>query len=143
MLGYWRKPEETAATLRPGDIPEERVLHTGDQFRADADGFLYFVGRTDDVFKTRGEKVAPREIEGVIYEMESVAEVVVIGVPHEIDGQAVKAIVVPRPGTMLDERAVRLHCRARLPSHLVPRFVELRSSLPRTASGKIRKTELA
>lgn len=142
MLGYWGKPRETAAVLRPGDIPEDRLLHTGDQFKTDADWFLYFVGRTDDVFKTRGEKVAPKEIEGVIYEMESVAEVVVIGVPHEIDGHAVKAIVVPRPGAALDERAVRLHCRARLPSHLVPRFVELRTALPRTESGKIRKTGL-
>ena len=143
MLGYWRRPQETAAVLRPGDIPDERVLYTGDQFMTDDEGFLYFVGRTDDVFKTRGEKVAPKEIEGVIYEMESVAEVVVIGVAHEIDGQAIKAIVVPRPGAQLDEQAVRLHCRSRLPSHLVPRFVELRSELPKTDSGKVRKTELA
>jgi long-chain acyl-CoA synthetase len=143
MLGYWRKPAETAAALRPGDIPEERYLRTGDLFKADEDGFLYFVGRTDDVFKTRGEKVAPREVEGAIYEMEAVAEVVVIGVPHEVDGHAVKAIVVTRPGAVLDERAVRLHCRARLPSHLVPRFVEIREALPKTESGKIRRTGLA
>jgi len=143
MLGYWRKPEATAAVLLRGDIPEERFLRTGDQFKTDQDAFLYFVGRTDDVFKTRGEKVAPREIEGVIYEMETVAEVVVVGVPHDIDGHAVKAIVVPRRGALLDERAVRVHCRARLPSHLVPRFIELRDALPRTESGKIRKSGLA
>ena len=143
MLGYWRRPAETAATLQPGDLQEDRVLHTGDLFRTDADGFLFFVGRVDDVFKTRGEKVSPREIEGVIYEMESVAQVVVVGVPHEIDGHAVKAIVVPRPGVSLDERAVRLHCRARLPSHLVPSFVEIRIALPRTESGKIHKHGLA
>jgi acyl-CoA synthetase (AMP-forming)/AMP-acid ligase II len=142
MLGYWRRPEETAAVLRPGPIPEERILHTRDLFCTDEDGFLYFVGRTDDVFKTRGEKVAPKEIEGVIYELESVAEVVVVGVDHDIDGQAIKAIVVPRPGAQLDEGTIRRHCRGRLPSHLVPRFVELRSELPRTDSGKVRKTEL-
>lgn len=143
MLGYWRRPEETTRALRPGEPPEDRILHTGDQFTTDEDGFLYFAGRTDDVFKTRGEKVAPREIEGVIYELEAVAEAVVIGVPHDIDGQAVKAFVVPRPGATLDERAVRQHCRSRLPSHLVPRFVEIRDSLPRTESGKLRRTGLA
>ena len=143
MPGYWRRPAETADALRPGPLGEDRVLHTGDQFRADADGFLYYVGRTDDVFKTRGEKVAPREIEGVLYELDSVAEAVVIGVPHELDGQAVKAFVVPRAGAVLDEAIVRRHCRRRLPSHLVPRFVEVRASLPRTESGKIRRTELA
>lgn len=143
MPGYWRRPAETAEALRPGPLGEDRVLHTGDQFRTDDDGFLFYVGRTDDVFKTRGEKVAPREIEGVLYELDSVAEAVVIGVPHELDGQAVKAFIVPRPGAVLDETIVRRHCRARLPSHLVPRFVEMRASLPRTESGKIRRTELA
>jgi long-chain acyl-CoA synthetase len=143
MPGYWRRPAETAEALRPGPLGEDRVLHTGDQFRTDVDGFLYFVGRTDDVFKTRGEKVAPREIEAVLYELDTVAEAVVIGVPHELDGQAVKAFIVPRPGAILDEAIVRRHCRSRLPSHLVPRFVEVRDSLPRTESGKIRRTELA
>jgi acyl-CoA synthetase (AMP-forming)/AMP-acid ligase II len=143
MPGYWRRPAETAEALRPGPLGEDRVLHTGDQFKSDADGFLYYVGRTDDVFKTRGEKVAPREVEGVLYELDTVAEAVVIGVPHELDGQAVKAFIVPRPGAVLDEATVRRHCRARLPSHLVPRFVEIRESLPRTESGKIRRTGLA
>lgn len=143
MLGYWNKPRETAEAIGSGPLLGDRLLRSGDLFRTDADGFLWFVGRKDDVFKTRGEKVAPKEVEAVIYELEAVAEVAVIGVPHDVDGHAVKAFVVPRPEAMIDETAVRRYCRGRLPSHLVPRFVEIRSSLPRTQSGKIRKTDLA
>lgn len=142
MLGYWNKPRETAKAIYPGPAAGDRLLRSGDLFRTDVDGFLWFVGRKDDVFKTRGEKVAPKEVEGVIYELETVAEVAVIGVPHDVDGMAVKAFVVPRPGATIDETTIRRYCRSRLPSHLVPRFVEVRKSLPRTQSGKIRKTEL-
>ncbi|HEY8524283.1 MAG TPA: class I adenylate-forming enzyme family protein [Acidimicrobiales bacterium] len=143
MRGYWGKPEETAAVLRPGDIPGELVLHTGDQFVADEEGFLYFVGRGDDVFKSKGEKVSPREVEHVLYELADVAEAAVVGVPDEIDGMAIKAVVAPRPGATLTEAEVRRHCRARLESYLVPKHVEIRASLPKTESGKIRKASLA
>jgi long-chain acyl-CoA synthetase len=143
MRGYWGKPDETAAVLRPGETPGEVVLHTGDQFRADDEGFLYFVGRGDDVFKCKGEKISPKEVEHVLYELDDVAEAAVIGVPHEIDGMAVKAVVAPQAGATLTEAAVRRHCRARLESYMVPRHVEIRASLPKTESGKIRKTALA
>jgi amino acid adenylation domain-containing protein len=143
MRGYWGKPDETAACLRPGEIEGELVLHTGDRFWADEDGFLYFVGREDDVFKCRGEKIAPKEIEHVLYELPDIAEAVVVGVPHELDGTAVKAVVVPRPGSGLAENQVRGHCRSRLESHMVPRFVEVREELPKTDSGKIRRAGLA
>jgi long-chain acyl-CoA synthetase len=142
MLGYWGKPEETAASLQPGELCGERVLYTGDLFRTDEEGYLYWVGRRDDVFKSRGEKVAPSEIESAIYELDGVAEVAVVGVPHDTDGIAIKAFVVPRPEVSLDEQDIRRHCRARLASHLAPRFVEFRSELPRTPSGKIRKAGL-
>jgi long-chain acyl-CoA synthetase len=143
MRGYWGKPDETAAVLRPGEIAGELVLHTGDQFRTDDEGFLYFVGRGDDVFKSKGEKISPKEVEHVLYELDTVAEAAVVGVPDEIDGMAVKAVVAPRDGSMLTEAAVRKHCRARLESYMVPRYVEVRESLPKTESGKIRKAELA
>jgi amino acid adenylation domain-containing protein len=142
MRGYWRKPEATATRLREGDIPGEKVLYTGDLFRADADGFLYFVGRTDDVFKCRGEKVSPGEIEQVLYQLDGVAEAAVVGVPDELDGMAVKAVLAPRPGAELTEEDIRRHCRARLEPTLVPRHIELRDELPKTDSGKIRKAEL-
>ena len=141
MRGYWRRPEATARTLRPG--PEgETLLFTGDLFIADAAGYLSFVARKDDVFKCRGEKVSPREVENAIYELPEIAEVAVIGVPDPADGLAVKAYVVLRDGASIDEARLRQHCRGRLESHLVPRYFELRDSLPRTDNGKIRRTDL-
>ena len=94
MRGYWEKPEETAERLKPGPLPGEMVLYTGDLFRTDEEGYLYFVGRKDDIIKTRGEKVSPREVENALYACEGVLEAAVIGVPDEILGQAVKAFVV-------------------------------------------------
>lgn len=143
MRGYWGRPDATAACLRPGGIEGELVLHTGDQFRTDDEGFLYFVGRTDDIFKCRGEKISPKEIEHVLYELEAVTEAAVVGVADEIDGTAVKAVVAARPGVTLTGDAVRAHCRARLESHMVPRYVEVREALPKTDTGKIRKAALA
>ncbi len=142
MRGYWGKPEATALRLRDGDIPGEKVLYTGDLFRADDDGFLYFVGRTDDVFKCRGEKVSPGEVEQVLYQLDGVAEAAVVGVPDEIDGMAVKAVIALRNGTSLTTDDVRRHCRTWLEPAMVPRQVEIRAELPKTDSGKIRKAEL-
>jgi len=142
MRGYWHRPEETARALRDGDIPGEKVLYTGDLFRMDEDGDLYFVGRRDDVFKCRGEKVSPREVENVLYEMDDIAEAAVIGIADPIDGTAIKAYVVVRQGRELGEAAVRRHCRARLEPQLVPKFIEFADSLPKTDSGKITKTVL-
>ena len=119
------------------------MLHTGDLFRTDEEGFLYFVGRTDDVFKCKGEKISPKEIEQVLYELDAVAEAAVVGVPDEVDGIAVKAVVAARAGATLTEDAVRRHCRARLESYMVPRLVEVRDALPKTDTGKIRKAALA
>jgi acyl-CoA synthetase (AMP-forming)/AMP-acid ligase II len=142
MRGYWGKPEATAACLREGELEGEKVLHTGDRFWADDEGFLYFVGRRDDVFKCKGEKISPKEIEHVLYELEDVGEAAVIGVPDEIDGTAIKVVVAARPGADLDEDAIRRHCRARLENYMVPRHVEVRDTLPKTDSGKIRKAAL-
>lgn len=142
MRGYWQRPEETAKALRPGEIEGERVLYTGDLFRMDEDGDLYFVGRKDDVFKCRGEKVSPREVENVLYELHAVAEAAVIGVPDPIVGMAVKAFVVPRPGVTIDESTILKHCRRRMEPHLQPKIVEICESLPKTDSGKITKTVL-
>lgn len=143
MRGYWGRPAETAERLRDGPIPGEKVLYSGDLFQADADGFLYFVGRKDDIFKCKGEKVSPKEIESVLYELDSVAEAAVVGVADPLDGMAIKAVVVARPGSGLTEAAIRQHCRERLESRLLPRFVEIRDALPKTDSGKIRRAALA
>jgi amino acid adenylation domain-containing protein len=143
MRGYWGKPEATARRLREGPIPGERLLHTGDLFRTDEEGFLYFVGRRDDVFKCRGEKVSPKEIEFVLHELDGVAEAAVVGVDDPLDGTAVKAVVVARAGHRISEQEVRRHCRAHLESHLVPRFVEVVEALPTSENGKVRKRDLA
>ena len=142
MNGYWKRPEETRGTLREGDIAGEQVLYTGDLFWKDEDGDLYFVGRRDDVFKCRGEKVSPREVEACLYELDCVAEAAVIGVPHESDGMAVKAYVVPREGRSVSLEDLRKQCMRRLEPLLVPRSFELCDVLPKTNSGKISKSEL-
>jgi len=142
MRGYWEKPAETARSLKPGPLAGESVLHTGDIFRTDAEGWLYFVGRSDDIIKSRGEKVAPREVENAIYAIEGVLDCAVIGIPDERLGQAVKAFVTLKPGATLTEREVIRHCLARLENYMAPKIVEFLADLPRTDSGKIRKLGL-
>src|SRR6185369_14910004 len=141
MQGYWQRPEETAERLSTG-ADGRRCFRTGDIFRSDADSFLYFVSRKDDIIKTRGEKVAPREVENAIYQLDGVTGCAVVGVADEALGQLVKAYVTLRPGSALDERAIARHCMARLESYMVPKRVEIVGDLPRTESGKIRHASL-
>jgi len=143
MRGYWKMAEETAAVLRPGPYPGESVLYTGDLFKMDERGFLYFVARKDDIIKSRGERVSPKEIENVLYSLPQVREAAVIGVPDEILGQAIKAIVVADDGSRLTQKEVIAHCAQNLEDFMVPRLVEFRASLPKTPTGKIKKHELS
>jgi amino acid adenylation domain-containing protein len=143
MKGYWELPEETDKVLKPGPLPGERVLYTGDLFRADQEGYLYFVGRKDDIIKTRGEKVSPREIEDVLYKLDGVVEAAVVGVPDEVLGNAIKAVVCLREHSTLNEQDILKHCALHLEDFMVPKFVEFRNSLPKTSSGKISKREVA
>jgi long-chain acyl-CoA synthetase len=142
MRGYWGNPEATAERYRPGPLPGEQVCYSGDFFRMDAEGFLYFVGRKDDMIKSRGEKVAPKEIENVLYQLDGVVEAAVIGIPDPVMGQAIKAFLVVRD-TALTETEILNHCRAHLEDLAMPKYVELRDSLPKTTSGKIKKQDLA
>ncbi|NLI80128.1 MAG: AMP-binding protein [Deltaproteobacteria bacterium] len=142
MRGYWNRPEDTARTLRPGRYPGEVVLHTGDLFRMDDEGYLYFVGRRDDMIKTRGERVSPREIEACLFALDGVAEAAVIGVPHEILGQAIVAFVRCGDGVVLTARDVLRHCKRHLEEFMIPQSVELVSSFPKTSTGKIDKLSL-
>ena len=136
MQGYWENPAATAERLRPGRNAWEKVLFTGDLFYADSEGFLYFVGRKDDIIKTRGEKVAPKEVEAVLYAHPGIAEAVVVGVPDPVLGQAVKAIVVATDPAVTEIDVIR-HCAKRLEDFMVPRAVEFRTSLPKTDTGKV------
>ena len=141
MQGYWNDPAMTAKVYLPGPYPAWRWLRSGDHFRRDEDGFLYFLGRKDDMIKTRGERVSPKEVENVLCEMEDVAEAAVVPVPDEVLGQAIKAFVVPRTDG-LDRSAVLRHCANRLSPFMVPKYIEFVSSLPKTAHGKINKRAL-
>lgn len=142
MKGYWELPEETARMLRPGPNPWETVLYTGDLFTMDAEGYLYFVSRKDDIIKSRGEKVSPKEVEVVLYEMPGILEAAVIGVEDEILGEAVKAFVVLNEGSANTEQEIIAWCMKHLEDFMVPKTVEFMDALPKTSSGKITKKGL-
>jgi long-chain acyl-CoA synthetase len=143
MHGYWGDPEATAACLRPGRWPWERVLASGDLFRADEEGYLYFVGRGDDLIKSGGQKVVPREIEDTLLAVHGVREAAVVGVPDRLLGQAVHAHVSLASGSALDAEALRARCATQLEAHLIPRRVVIHEQLPRTSNGKIDRAALA
>ncbi|MCC6811704.1 MAG: AMP-binding protein [Deltaproteobacteria bacterium] len=142
MKGYWEKPEQTAEKLKPGPIPGEQVLYTGDFCKLDDEGYLYFVGRMDDIIKSRGEKVAPKEVEAAIFNIKGVKECAVIGVADEILGQAVKAFVVLEQGVQMTDKDIIKECQKRLENFMVPKHVEFIAELPKTTTGKIKKTGL-
>ncbi len=136
MKGYHNMPTETMNTLREG------WLYTGDIARMDDDGYFYIVDRKKELIKPGGYQVWPREVEEVISEHEAVLEVGVAGVPDPYRGETVKAWVVSKPGTNLDESAVREWCKERLAKYKVPTQVEFRDELPKTTVGKILRREL-
>ncbi len=142
MMGYWELPDETARCLKPGKYPGEKVLHTGDLFRMDEEGYLYFVSRKDDIIKCKGEKVSPREIENVLYSIDGVLEAAVVGVHDDITGQAIKAYVAFEENASMTEKDILGYCSEHLEALMIPKYVEIRKSLPKTMTGKISKNEL-
>jgi acyl-CoA synthetase (AMP-forming)/AMP-acid ligase II len=143
MRGYWRAPELTARTLRDGQIPGEAIHCTRDYFTMDADGFLYFVDRSDDIIKTRGEKVSSVEVENALHEIPGIRLAAVIGVADDLLGQAVRAYVVLEEGVTLGTNEILRACRQKLESFMVPRDVVFVGELPHTDSGKVKKMGLA
>jgi long-chain acyl-CoA synthetase len=142
MVGYWRKPEQTAEMIVEGPLPGERMLCAQDHFTVDEEGFLYFVGRTDDIIKTRGEKVSPVEVENALFDVDGVKEAAVVGLPDEVLGEAIRAFVVLDDGAELTEQDVIAACRTRLENFMVPRDVVFLDALPTTATGKVRRKSL-
>lgn len=136
MRGYWRNEDATRRALHHDHNTGEVWLRTGDLFTADADGFLTFVSRMDDVIKCRGEKVAPRMVEEVLCRMPGISEAVALGVPHDLLGQAIKAVLVCSGGN-INARDVQRFSAQYLEDHMVPKIVEFRTELPKTPSGKI------
>lgn len=136
MLGYWKKPTETAATLRDG------WLHTGDIGRRDAEGCYTIVDRKKDLIIASGYNIYPREVEEVLFEHPAVREAMVIGVPDSYRGETVKAFIVPKPGAAPTSDEIGAFCRERLASYKVPRLVVFRESLPKSGVGKLLRREL-
>jgi long-chain acyl-CoA synthetase len=143
MKGYWENQQATDKALRPGPFPWEKVLYTGDLFRTDDEGFLYFVSRKDDIIKSRGEKVSPVEVENALYAIPGIKEAAAIGVPDSILGMAIKAVVVQEADGALTERDIIRHCAGSLEDYMVPKHVEFRDALPKTESGKISRRDVA
>ena len=144
-LGYWNDPEKTAerfkplpAGLRPsGIVLPEMAVFSGDTVRQDEEGFLYFIGRRDEMIKTSGYRVSPTEIEEVAYATQSVAECAAFGVTHPVLGQAIVLIVTPK-GDALDAGTLLAHFKRECPAYQVPAKIEVRTgSLPRNPNGKI------
>lgn len=136
MTGYWQRPQETADMIRDG------WLFTGDLGYLDEDGYLAIVDRKKDVIKPSGFQVWPREVEEVIATHPAVQEVGVAGVPDPKTGEAVKAYVVLREGMTATEAEIKEHCRQSLTGYKVPRYVEFRTALPKSAIGKMLRREL-
>ena len=139
-LGYWNDPARTAQRFRPlphrtqGLLPEYGVW-SGDFVKTDEEGFLYFVERRDEMIKSSGYRISPTEVENVLYEAPGVREAAVLGVRTEDGDQEVVALVVPA-AVLFSREMIRNHCRAILPSYMVPRIVQV-DELPRNANGKI------
>lgn len=148
-MGYWNAPEKTAERFRPapgrapGITAVEIAVWSGDQVRKDEQGYLYFVGRKDEMIKTSGYRVSPTEVESIIHSHDLVAETVAIGLEHPILGQAILALVVPSRLSEELEREILAHCNKQLPNYMVPQRVLVSDVLPRNQNGKIDRKSLA
>jgi acyl-CoA synthetase (AMP-forming)/AMP-acid ligase II len=143
-MGYWDDPEKTAACFRPiiskqhGLTIPELAVWSGDTVRMDNEGFLYFIGRRDEMIKTSGYRVSPTEIEEVVYASGMIGEAAAIGVPHPILGQAILVIVTPRKNEKLDADDLLTACKRHLPAFMLPSRIDIRpGNLPRSPNGKI------
>jgi long-chain acyl-CoA synthetase len=136
MAGYLHNEQATAATIRDG------WLHTGDVGYVDSDGYFFIVDRAKDMIIRGGENIYPREIEEVLYAHADVMECAVIGVPHEVRGEEVLAVVAPRPDAELDGEQLSAWAAERLAAFKVPKRFEIRPELPKTPTGKISKPPL-
>jgi fatty-acyl-CoA synthase len=138
MLGYWNEPEKTAEAIDAG-----RWMHTGDLAMMREDGYVEIVGRIKDMIIRGGENIYPREIEEFLYTHPKVADVQVVGIPHERYGEEVLACVIPRdPAEPLTLEDLRGFCEGRLAHYKIPTQLQIMDAFPMTVSGKVRKIEL-
>lgn len=149
-MGYWNDPEKTAERYRPvpgrepGLVLPELAVFSGDTVRMDDDGYLYFVGRRDEMIKTSGYRISPTEIEEVLYGTQLVGEAAAFGVPHPTLGQGIVVVATPRASTGLDDAMLLAACRDRLPAFMLPSKIDIRPGpLPRNSNGKIDRKSLS
>lgn len=136
MSGYWNQPEETKNTIRDG------WLYTGDSAKMDEDGFFYIVDRKKDMIKSGGENVYPREVEEVLFRYPKIKDVVVVGLPHSLRDEAIKAYIVLKDGEQATDAEILMFCRENLAKFKVPRWVEFRAELPKNLVGKVLRRTL-
>ncbi|MGG4452286.1 AMP-binding protein [Brevibacillus porteri] len=136
MLGYWNRPEDTAAVLKDG------WFLTGDMGYMDENGYFYIVDRKKDMIIAGGFNIYPREVEEVLFEHPAIQEAAVIGVPDPYRGETVKAFVVFKDGQLANEEDLEAHCRQRLAAYKIPRQYEIRTDLPKTMVGKVLRRQL-
>ncbi|MBI1905120.1 MAG: acyl-CoA ligase (AMP-forming), exosortase A system-associated [Rhodocyclales bacterium] len=152
-LGYWNNPAATAERFKPlptrlqacsaGVAAPEIAVYSGDTVRMDEEGYLYFIGRRDDMIKTSGYRVSPTEIEDVLYAQPSVGECIAFGTPHPVTGQEICVIASPVPGHALDSSSLIAACRKHMPAYMVPARIEIMPQpLPRNPNGKIDRQAL-
>jgi long-chain acyl-CoA synthetase len=142
MQGYWNSPEETRRVFRKGTFRMDARLYTGDLFRMDKEGYLYFVSRKDDLLKIRGERVSPKEIENVLNEIGEVAEAAIVAVKDQYDQKYMVAMVAALPGKVITANDILRHCGKRLEPHLIPKKVRILKYLPKNENGKINRSAL-
>jgi len=148
-LGYWNDPAKTAERFKP--LPNQQgalvlpeiAVWSGDTVRMDEEGFLYFIGRKDEMIKTSGYRVSPTEVEEVIFASGLVADAAAVGVPHPTLGQAIVVVAAPRDPAVRDTEQLLQICRAQLPAFMVPARIEWRDALPRNPNGKYDRARLA
>jgi len=139
MRGYWESLGESRKYLKRLADTDDMALFTGDIFRSDEDGYLYFIGRNDDIIKSYGEKVSPRELEKTIMSMDGILEAAAVGVPDQVAGNVFYLYLAIRPGHTCTEEQVLAYCRTHLEQHLVPKKVIILVELPKSDNGKIDK----
>ncbi|MDH5545578.1 MAG: acyl-CoA ligase (AMP-forming), exosortase A system-associated [Gammaproteobacteria bacterium] len=147
-LGYWNDPEKTAERFKPtpsqvsGLVLTELAVWSGDTVKMDEDGYLYFVGRKDDMIKSSGYRISPSEVEEIIYASGLTGENVALGIPHPILGQAVVIVATVKTDDASEETLLS-HCKQHLPNFMVPIKIIFRELLPRNPNGKIDRKALA
>jgi acyl-CoA ligase (AMP-forming) (exosortase A-associated) len=147
--GYWNDPMRTAERFRPapGQPPDhahpELAVWSGDTVMRDEDGFIYFIGRKDEMIKTSGYRVSPTEIEEAVFASGCVGVAAAVGVDHPELGQAIIVFASPKDGGQLNIQAIFSHCRKQLPAYMVPQLIIRRDALPLNANGKVDRKKLA